>query len=665
MKKSCLFAVIAAVALHGEIFNLGEIEVTSKIGDKVQESDTSVAVIDEEKMKKNEIKRLSEVAESTPGLQISKGGGGRAEQTFYVRGFNARRVPVFIDGIPVYIPYDGYIDYGRFTTFDLSRIVISKGASSVLYGPNTMGGAINLITKKPSKELEGEIGYGFETGKSSKTVGNNVDFSVGTKQNLFYAQVSGSFFEDRGQQLSSKFHMPINKDEDGGRRDNSIQRDKKIGLKVGLTPNETDEYAISYINQKGRKQAPRYAGRYLDWSRYWDWPMWDKQSLYFLSHTQIAGSLYVNTKAYYDQFKNDLRSFDDKTYSTQKRKYAFNSHYRDHSYGFGAEVGGDVSDQDTLKFAANYKFDEHKEHNDGEPIQTTQDAMYSFALENTYKFTDYNKLILGIDYDIRDSKKAEKYGSILARRPHFYSFTDLKKETAFNYQAIFKQSFDGNDELSLSYAKKTYFPSMKDRYSERFGRTFANPALRPEVANHYEIDYQRMFGDTLRLETAVFYSKIKDAFGLRKETRNGQTRDMIVNIDRSTHKGFEFSTGYFATKDLEIGGNYSYLIVKNDKSDAKVYDLPKHKAFLYVDYKITPKLSAYMSQYISSGKYVLSKEETRLAGFGVTNLKLTYEPIENLSLEAGVSNLFDKNYEYDEGYPEEGRVFFSNIRYKF
>ncbi len=112
MKKSCLFAVTAAVALHGEIFNLGEIEVTSKIGDKVQESDTSVAVIDEEKMKKNEIKRLSEVAESTPGLQVNKGGGGRAEQTFYVRGFNARRVPVFIDGIPVYIPYDGYIDYG-------------------------------------------------------------------------------------------------------------------------------------------------------------------------------------------------------------------------------------------------------------------------------------------------------------------------------------------------------------------------------------------------------------------------------------------------------------------------------------------------------------------------------------------------------------------------
>ena len=122
--------------------------------------------------------------------------GPRAEQNFYVRGFDSRRVPLFIDGIPVYVPYDGNADYGRFSTFDLSRIDISKGSSSVLYGPNTMGGAINLITKKPSKELEGNLGYGFETGRSGKTYGNNVDLNVGSKQELFYVQAGGSFMED-------------------------------------------------------------------------------------------------------------------------------------------------------------------------------------------------------------------------------------------------------------------------------------------------------------------------------------------------------------------------------------------------------------------------------------------------------------------------------------
>ncbi|WP_298793323.1 TonB-dependent receptor [uncultured Campylobacter sp.] len=118
-----------------------------------KKSDTNIIVLDEQKLQRDEIKRLSEVAYSTPGVYVDKK-GPRAEQNFYVRGFDARRVPLYIDGIPVYVPYDGNADFGRFTTFDLSQINISKGSSSVLYGPNTMGGAINLITKNLQKSLK-------------------------------------------------------------------------------------------------------------------------------------------------------------------------------------------------------------------------------------------------------------------------------------------------------------------------------------------------------------------------------------------------------------------------------------------------------------------------------------------------------------------------------
>lgn len=132
----------------------------------------------------------------------------------------------------------------------------------MLYGPNTMGGATNLITKKPTKELEGSVGYGFETGRSGKTYGNNVDLNVGSKQELFYVQAGGSYMEDAGQQLSHDFKPGVTRNEDGGRRDNSVQRDKKFNIKFGFTPNETDEYAIAYINQKGEKEQPYYTGRY-------------------------------------------------------------------------------------------------------------------------------------------------------------------------------------------------------------------------------------------------------------------------------------------------------------------------------------------------------------------------------------------------------------------
>ncbi|MDO4225534.1 MAG: Plug domain-containing protein, partial [Bergeyella zoohelcum] len=48
------------------------------------------------------------------------------EKGIALRGFDARQTPLFIDGIPVYVPYDGYVDFNRFTTADLAAIEVSK-----------------------------------------------------------------------------------------------------------------------------------------------------------------------------------------------------------------------------------------------------------------------------------------------------------------------------------------------------------------------------------------------------------------------------------------------------------------------------------------------------------------------------------------------------------
>ena len=111
---------------------------------------------------------------------------------------------------------------------------------------------------------------------------------------------------------------------------NSKQRDKKLSLKVAYTPNEHDEYALAFSTQKGTKESPFYSGA-DSFERYWRWPIWDKDSIYFLSHTEFSTHhLTLNTKAFYDTFKNDLRAFDDATFSTQKKKSSFNSYYRDY-----------------------------------------------------------------------------------------------------------------------------------------------------------------------------------------------------------------------------------------------------------------------------------------------------------------------------------------------
>ncbi|MBC3879741.1 TonB-dependent receptor plug domain-containing protein, partial [Undibacterium sp. FT79W] len=161
----------------------------------------------------------------------------RNEKTVAVRGFDSRQVPLFIDGIPVYVPYDGYVDFNRFSTADLAAIQVAKGFSSLAYGPNTLGGAINLISRKPKKTFEADAMVGVATGSEKQTSAN-----VGTNQGMWYLQTGVSYIQSDGFPMSSDFIATST--ENGGARNNAYRKDSKFSLKFGLTPNARDEYAI-------------------------------------------------------------------------------------------------------------------------------------------------------------------------------------------------------------------------------------------------------------------------------------------------------------------------------------------------------------------------------------------------------------------------------------
>ena len=248
-------------------------------------------------------------------------------------GLDIKHVPIFQDGIPIYVPYDGYPDLGRFTTFDLSKVVVSKGFTSVLYGPNTMGGAINMISRRPADKFEADGGAGYASGDTYHVYGN-----FGTNQGKWYAQGGASYVNSEYFDLSDNFEPTATQDK--GRRDNSYYRDRKFNVKLGFTPNETDEYAISYINQHGQKGVPPYTGDDPSYMvRYWQWPYWDKESFYFNSFTVIGDKAYVKSRIYYDEFNNSLYSYDDDHYNTITKKYAFKSWYDDHTVGGSIEGG--------------------------------------------------------------------------------------------------------------------------------------------------------------------------------------------------------------------------------------------------------------------------------------------------------------------------------------
>lgn len=133
------------------IYKLGEAEVvSSRASSLYNENKILSGKIGTIQMQTFNRYNLTEAINLLPGITITEA-GGRNEGSFYLRGFNILQIPVFYDGIPIYVPYDGNVDINRFLTFDIAQITVSKGLTSVLYGPNTMGELLILFQENRSK----------------------------------------------------------------------------------------------------------------------------------------------------------------------------------------------------------------------------------------------------------------------------------------------------------------------------------------------------------------------------------------------------------------------------------------------------------------------------------------------------------------------------------
>jgi len=586
--------------------------------------------------------------------------GPRNESAVNVRGFDIRQVPVYLDGVPLYVPYDGYVDLARYNTFNLSQISVAKGYSSVLFGPNAEGGAINLVSRKPVNPFELNAVAGYLSG------GYRLNANIGSSINKFYYEVSASQLKRNYYPLSSSF-VPV-KNENGGHRDNSYNNDVDISGKIGFTPTASQEYAVGYSYHHGTKGTPVYAGsdplNSLSKSpRYWKWPNWDTQGLYLLSDNKINATNTIKTRWYYDQFKNETDSYDDVTYTTVSKPYAFRSIYDDYTLGSSIVFENTDIANNSFSVVGQYKQDVHREHNIGEPARRDADNNFYAGIEDTYHLTSSLKINAGVSYNNRQNTQAQQYVSS--------AIVELPKggNSAWNAQGLIQYDVDANNSLSLSVARKTRFATIKDRYSFKFGTAIPNPDLKAEDALNYDLTYHSLIAGKLSLEASGFYSKINNSI----QTVNNVAVDPIThvnqaqvqNVGKAEYYGAELAAGYPIAPQLRIDANYT-LIVRNNLSAPTVRftDVPKHKVFASLQYTPVSKLYVLASEEYNSQRYSTSYG-TVSGAFYLSNVKAHVTLAKGFSLEGGVNNLFDRNYTLVEGYPEEGRNYFTNLIFNY
>lgn len=173
-----------------------EIVVTAqKREERLLEVPISISVMQGEQMVKSGISSTVNLSQAAPGIVTVNNGFGflpvvRGIQSTGTSPGDETNVAIYLDDISIGTPIAGFFDLA-----DIERIEVLKGPQGTLYGRNATGGAIKIVTKKPSFDTSGmvNVDYGFHYNEVKLT-----GFTTGKITDDIAGSISGSVRKGKG-----------------------------------------------------------------------------------------------------------------------------------------------------------------------------------------------------------------------------------------------------------------------------------------------------------------------------------------------------------------------------------------------------------------------------------------------------------------------------------
>lgn len=592
----------------------------------------TVNTITAEEIKKQGAKSVADALELIPGVFVRVGGKG--ESYVRIRGLRQREIAVLINGLPLASPYDGQIDLSNIPIDSIEKIEVVKGAASVMYGSNTMGGVINIITKKSDGSTKRSLSSEVSAGNSYE-LGTTLEGSINS---LRYMVVASTFNKDY-YPLSSDYEEELN--QGTGNRLNSDRDGWQSMVTLGWDGTNNSRNSISIQTVNVEKGLPHHESDKK--AKFWRFTDWETTGIDWI-HEKNFNHLNIKSKLFYNTYKNTLDGYDDITYSTQDSKNAFTSSYDDSSYGGDVFAKYSVNKNSLLKFALRARKDNHKEQADiGELWENYTGSYLSLPFEYEYK-TSFNwTIVAGISFDMMT---IEEFNNV-----------DSHNEWEMNPQLAVLIPLNDNLNFKTSYSKKTRFPTLK----ELFSTTSGNPELNSMKNTISEAGIEYIPFEGLNLSFVAYSNNVTDLI------YRIQKNDPYQNIDKASFNGFETEVTWIAGRYFVINGSYAYLNAKDKSSNSGMYIeyRPKHQLDLFLDFLLPANTKLTISgYYISSQIYYNDDIEQSLEATTLLNLRLS-KNFDKFELYAFIKNITDELYYESEGYPLEGRTWAVGLKCNF
>lgn len=559
---------------------------------------------------------LAEVIRQAPGVNVSL--NGKNEFSLNLRGMDSQRLTLLIDGAPVYEPFFASFDLKTLPATGIEAVQVTTGAASALYGPNTFGGVVNIITQRPSSQKQ--LRLSASRGEL-KTTGLGLEASHSFGRFGLASSISYNF--------SDGFY--IFEGEKRAKRALSDYERLNFNLKVLAYPNAASEVMATLGAYRSSFSIPPALSFVRP--RYWRFRDWDRDLLTLGGHHSLAPKLTLLWRGYWVRYFNVMEQYNDNSLSSQRAV----STYRNQLLGIF--LLGDYLATDNWRFRTSFSFREETartQDNLNLPFQSFRHQIASLGLETEVKLTSLWRLILGSSLD----RLHKRNGSPSSRLNPLAGvlFSPLEH---FN--------------LRFSFSLKSRFPSMQSLYSSLVG----NPDLTIEKGKAYEagLSWERWMNFKL---TAFFnhFDDMIEAVRLADGTRR------FRNVTSARVRGVEFEI----RKDLprllfSVSG--SWLNHRNESENRPLDILPSRQLNLRVSWQPRPWLRLSGFGLAASRAYwydFTAKKLFSIPAYETASLIISYEK-KSFEFFFKITNVFNKFYYTEPGFPWRARYFEAGLNF--
>jgi len=695
--------------LQSEVIPIDEITVTATRG---IDRETPVTFSN---LSGKEIGYISNSSDITSALTTlpsvsyhSENGNGLGYTYIRLRGFDQRRISVLINGIPQNDPEEHSVYWINF--FDLAGSLqdaqIQRGAGAAFYGPPSIGGSINLVTKtggdNPSLTLETGVGS-FNTRRFSLSLGSGILFnnfrlfsrlsrvtSDGYRDwswSKFWKYFLSATYSDQRQSLNINFH--------GG--------PQKDGLAFyGIPKSYNSDPVLRKFNFGIVNRDKEYLNS-VQFSLIHDYLLSEKINL----HNTF---FYTSGDGYFD-FDGSWGTHDyfrlDTSFSiplnTVIRAYVNNDQFgwlprMELSYNNGKMITGfEIRNHSSLHWG-------RIESGDGLPLtgEKAQNfyeyrgkkSIYSVYLNNLISF--YNQLLLLSDVQIIYQQYrffGEKYRNHDFTTPYLFvnpklglnfninEFSNLYLSAALTYrEPPLKNLYDGE---SASWGVDPQFNKNPDGTYD-----YSDPLVKPERLLNFELG-QRITASNFRLNANLywmeFHNEIVPSGGLDVY---GQPR--VGNAERTRHIGLEIEGVFRLLTGLDIRANlnlsrnrfinfieYSPAGESLDRKGNYIANAPEliinsSLVYSYSDYLLALYFKYNGKHYTDNSQNPSNTNEDAVTvdPFSVFDLRAGYSFnvfALNINILGEVINIFDIKYlmtgfGLDNFFPAAGRAYYLTVK---